>query len=341
MSYFDIEALSYSSLRALSVGPAYFKYQQEQDSEEKDHLIIGSAVDIMLTENNKFWEYYYLEFEEFDSELPQPQMLKFIDYLVHNENCGEITGNCYEEAYEYAGINKKKLETIISEFKDKYQPYYQYLIKKNIYNVNNKDKQLLTNNQYKIVDSIVNSLRNNQFTKKYFEEYFESSKERFTQLEIYWELKDLKCKSKLDLVFVNHNTKEIQPMDLKTTGNSVFSFDSSSLRWRYDLQAAWYSMALYWLINYSNDEYWSKLKSYKLLNFKFIVESTKNPGTPLIYSCSDKFLNMATSGFRKDGKWYKGIEELVEDYKWYVDKNSWSYNREIIENNGEIELRYD
>ena len=48
MSYFDIEALSYSSLRALSVGPAYFKYQQEQDSEEKDHLIIGSAVDIML-----------------------------------------------------------------------------------------------------------------------------------------------------------------------------------------------------------------------------------------------------------------------------------------------------
>ena len=102
------------------------------------------------------------------------------------------------------------------------------------------EEQLLNNTQYKVITSVVNSLRNNQFTKKYFEEYFESSKERFTQLEIYWELKDLKCKSKLDLVFVNHDTKEIQPMDLKTTGNSVFSFDSSSLRWRYDIKTYLY-----------------------------------------------------------------------------------------------------
>ena len=50
---------------------------------------------------------------------------------------------------------------------------------------------------------------------------------------------------------------------------------------------------------------------------------------------------MGLKGFWNNGKKYKGVLELVDDYKWYLEKDSWSYNREIIENNGEIELRYD
>ncbi len=98
---------------------------------------------------------------------------------------------------------------------------------------------------------------------------------------------------------------------------------------------------MYWLINKSNDHNWTKFKHYKILPFKFIVESTKTVGFPLVFRCSEEFLNGGISGFKKDGKFYKGFIELIHDYKWYTENNSWTYNREIIEKNGEIELTYD
>ncbi len=341
MSYFNISALSYSSLRAFSIGPAYYKFQQEQESEEKEHFIIGSGVDIMLTESDKFWDYYYLEFSEKCDTIPTGQMLTFIDYITHNVDCGQISGDCYEEAYNYAGFKQKKLETVIEDFK-KYDSYYKWCLSKVNHTNNNKDKQVLTNTQYQLITKICNSLRTNEFTKKYFENSTGKNIEIFNQLEIYWEYKQVKCKSKLDLVIVDHDSKLIQLIDLKTTGNSVFSFNSSSFKWRYDMQVAFYTLALYWLINQSTDEQWNRFKEYKFQLPKFIVESTKSPGMPLIYTCSDRLMqNALYNGFVKDGKYYKGIDQLVDDYKWHVENNSWSYSREIIENNGEIELKYD
>jgi hypothetical protein len=331
--YFKNDSISYSKLRALSVGPAYYKSQMEQDSEEKEHFIIGSAVDILLTESDKFWDYYYLEFDKFDEDLPSPQMLKFIDYLVHNENCGEITQDCYKEAFEYAGIKQKKLDTVIKEFSDKYMNYYNYLIKKNIFNINNEGKQLLTVSQYDLVKNITNSLQNNRFTSKYFNTDF-SNLEIHNQLEIYWEYDNIKCKSKLDKVIINHVDKTIMLIDLKTTGKSTFSFESSLYQYRYDIQAAFYGLAFTWLVK----NQWVYLKDYTISGFYFIVESTKTIGFPLIYKCSDNLLNNALHGYYKNDKYYKGIIQLISDYKWYMDNNEWSYDKNIIENEGIIEL---
>lgn len=338
MNYYEVDALSYSSLRALSIGPAYFKSQQDQESEGKEHFIIGSAVDCLLTEPDKFWEFYTLDFNEGCDKIPNGQMLKFIDYITMNEDCGQISGDCYQEAYEYAGFKQKKLETVITEYKEEYKEYNEWLINRKKFYDENKNKTIIRPEIYSLVHKIADSLRINEFTRKYFENSTGKNIEVHNQLEIYWELKGLKCKSKLDLVIVDHENKEISINDLKTTGNSVFSFKSSVFKWNYDYQAAFYSSALYWLINKSNDEYWSKFKEYKILPFKFIVESTKNPGMPLIYKCSEKLLNNALTGYIREDRYYKGINELIDDYKWYVETNNWSYSKEIIENCGEIEI---
>ena len=341
MNYFEVDALSYSSLRALSIGPAYYKSQQEKESEEKEHFIIGSAVDCLLTEPDKFWEFYTLDFNEGCDKIQSGQMLKFIDYITMNEDCGKISGDCYQEAYEYAGFKQKKLETVIKEYKEDYKEYNQWLINRHNFYKENKDKTILRLEQYNLIQSITESLRNNEFTRKYFENSTGKNIEVFNQLEIYWELKGLKCKSKLDKVIIDNDDKTISIIDLKTTGNSTFSFDSSVFKWRYDIQACFYSMALYWLINESNDKYWNSLQSYKFEPFRFIVESTKIQGFPLVYKCSEKFLDNALDGYYKDKKHYIGIAQLIEDYKWYKETNNWTYNREIIENHGEVELSYE
>lgn len=331
--YFKNGSLSYSALRALSIGPAYYKFQQQQEDEEKDHFIIGSAVDILLTEADKFWDYYYLEFDKFNDEIPAPQMLRFIDYLVHNENCGKITNDCYQEAFEYAKFKQKKLSTVIEDF-NKYRNYYDYLIKKNIHNINNENKQILTLTQYDLVTSISNSLKNNRFTSKYFNTDFNNNLEIHNQLEIYWEYDNVKCKSKLDKVIIDHYNKTITLIDLKTTGKSTFSFETSLYQYRYDIQAAFYSMAFAWLIK--NE--WKHLNNYTILGFYFIVESTKSVGYPLIYKCSDKLLNNALEGYYLNNRLYKGIVKLIEDYKWYISNNEWMYDRDVIEKDGIITI---
>jgi len=341
-NYFDDNSISYSMLRNLSVSPSYFKRIQEEEQEDKLHFLIGSCVDILITEPDKFWEKYALEFQEVCEKVPTGQMKEFTDTFyelskIHEDEVAE------KLAYDSVGFKRKgdTFEAVIIKFVETCSEYDDWLYRKGQYEEVNQNKQLISNTQYSLITKIVESLKTNRFTRKYFEGTIGTKTDKHLQLEIYWDYKGEKCKSKLDLVVVDHENKEIHPIDIKTTGNSVFSFDSSALKWRYDLQSSFYSSALYWLINKSNDEYWNKLKDYRILPFKFIVESTKYPGMPLMYECSEKFLKGGIDGFDYQGRWYKGFIELINDYKWYRDNNSWDYSKDIIEKEGIIKLSYD
>jgi len=332
-NYFDDNSISYSKLRNLSVGPAYFKKIQEEEQEDKEHFIIGSCVDILLTEPDKFWEKYALEFQEVCEKVPTPQIRDYGGFLY--------AGLSEEEAFERTNFKREKLESVKEKFDKEAKEWFEWIKKKGEYEKSNVNKQVISTSQYSLITRIVESLKTNRFTRKYFEGTIGTKTDKHLQLEIYWEYKDEKCKSKLDLVVVDHENREIHPIDIKTTGNSVFSFDSSALKWRYDLQSSFYSSALYWLINKSNDEYWNKLKDYRILPFKFILESSKYPGMPLLYECSEKFLKGGIDGFDYQGRWYKGFIELINDYKWYRDNNSWDYPKDIIEKEGIISLKID
>jgi len=340
-NYFDDNSISYSMLRNLSVSPLYFKRIQEEEQEDKLHFLIGSCVDILLTEPDKFWEKYALEFQEVCEKVPTGQVKEYAEAIFElfpNILVGE---DILQKAYDKVGIKKQSLDNFHAKYKLEGEKYYDWLVSKRDYLTTIGDKQTITNSQYSLITKIVESLKTNRFTRKYFEGTIGTKTDKHLQLEIYWEYKGEKCKSKLDLVIVDHENKEIHPIDIKTTGNSVFSFDSSALKWRYDLQSSFYSSALYWLINKSNDEYWNKLKDYRILPFKFIVESTKYPGMPLMYECSEKFLKGGIDGFDYQGRWYKGFIELINDYKWYRDNNEWSYPKDIIEKEGIISLKID
>lgn len=338
-NYYKNDAISYSMLRNLSVNPAYFKKIQEEEQEDKEHFTIGSGVDILLTEPDKFWEKYALEFQEVCEKAPTGQMKEYCENLLDLTILE--TDEPQRGAYNNVGFKQTSFDKVLERFEKEGKEYYNWLVNKRLYNLSIENKQILTNSQYDLITKIVESLKTNRFTRKYFENTIGTKIDKHLQLEIYWEYKGEKCKSKLDLVIVDHENKEIHPIDIKTTGNSVFSFDSSSLKWSYFLQASFYSSALYWLINKSNDEYWNKLKGYTIKPFKFIVESSKYPGMPLVYECSDKFLKGGMDGFYHQNRWYKGFVELIDEYLWYKSNNEWTYPKSIIENNGIIELKLD
>ena len=115
-------------------------------------------------------------------------------------------------------------------------------------------------------------------------------------------------------------------------------------------QAAFYTEALYYFKE-RDEPNW---KDYKILPFKFIVESTVNPGNPLIFTCSDELLKIGREG-RVDEyvrifnvfdhrheklSEIKGFQQLIEDYKWYME-NEFEKNKKIVESQGEFQLDWN
>ena len=114
-------------------------------------------------------------------------------------------------------------------------------------------------------------------------------------------------------------------------------------------QAAFYTEALYYFKE-RDEPNW---KDYKILPFKFIVESTINPGNPLVFTCSDELLDIGKNGrqpYKLCDKPYvstymkfdeiKGFHQLIEDYKWYME-NEFEKNRRIVEAQGEFQLDWN
>ena len=101
--------------------------------------------------------------------------------------------------------------------------------------------------------------------------------------------------------------------------------------------------------------------TYKILPFKFIVESTVNPGNPLVFTCSNGLLRIGQYGAPKTDIYgkinsseyehmseyksmstseIKGFHQLIEDYKWYME-NEFEKSRKIVEAQGEFQLDWN
>ena len=96
---------------------------------------------------------------------------------------------------------------------------------------------------------------------------------------------------------------------------------------------------------------------YEILPFKFIVESTTNPGNPLVFTCSESLLHMGQFGreaydicdkpyvsheyisYMRFDK-IKGFHQLIDDYKWYME-NEFEKSRRIVESQGEFQLDWN
>ena len=98
-------------------------------------------------------------------------------------------------------------------------------------------------------------------------------------------------------------------------------------------------------------------ETYEILPFKFIVESTIEPGTPLVFTCSDNLLQIGKYGrlpYKLCDKPYvfseyitymkfdeiKGFHQLIDDYKWYLE-NGFEKSRKVVEAQDEFNLDWE
>lgn len=312
--------LSFSRLKNLQIGPAYFKKMLNAEEKDSESLLLGGIIDCLLTTPEKFSERYLLA----SAEKPTAMMWELTSTYLRLEKDYPGDPSNFEKSYVKSGF-KGDIESIQKRFDKEGKSYFEEQL------TATKDKKLLyTNDLMSKAEAVVTSLLTNSYTNHYFK--INDKEELFTQLEINWKINNIDFKAILDMVKIYHDRKEIDLIDVKTTGYSVDTFENSIDQYQYWLQMVIYGLALFNYLKEKNSE----LLNYKL-NFKWMVESTVYPGTPVIYKMKESDWDKGLrGGFNKKGEKVKGLVELIADLIWYQTNNSWTYRREVIENNGEI-----
>lgn len=322
-NYFKVDAISQSGLTNFSYGPQYYRSKQTQEFQDSEALKIGSLVDDLLSNTSE----EVIKDKYIVANIPKPtgQLGEFTDELAWLYRIDNSIIDCYQLAYDKVGFKRDSLEKVILRFEKEGNDYYQFLI-------NSKGKIVLSQEEYEKAYRVYNSLITNSFTLKYLTLPPNIISKK--QLEIYWECLGYPCKAKPDEVQYDVNNGIYHIIDYKTTGFHVNEFPKSFLKFRYDLQAAFYKDAM----DYYHENN-SELKPYTFGSFTFIVESTKYTGTPVIYRCTEQDLYCGKyGGIGKDGKEYKGYMTLLKELIWHMQHDEWNYAKEVIENNGVIDI---
>lgn len=341
--YYKDPSLNQSRLKTLLKGMESFKNANSSSElyfEENESFLIGSAVDALLTGTAEdFNDTYYVPE---NGQKPSDTVMSIINQVydetkrlgVLPENVGSLSlyvGYVIQSCIKHDYYSTYKDETRIKKIID--CEYYWESLKKA------EGKTVLSQEQYDKVKGIVDSLKASPFTSKYFTEG--SDRRVYYQKPLYFTHRGVKCKALPDMIICyleNGIVTSIEIIDIKTMAGYTTNFPLSLRKYRYDIQAAWYSMALLYnlkLFGIVNDNH------VKILPFKFIVESTTNIGNPVLFGLTKDLITIGRMGraeLRANSILVKtkirGFESLIDEYLYYEKhglERPMSINTEVVE----------
>jgi hypothetical protein len=364
LEYYESSALGQSKLKRL-LGDLGSFHKVEDSSAE--HFVIGSAVDCILTNSREAFkeEYYTSEVEKLPSEtvvsiLQSVHEDLLQDYAEHLEVIiGQENPEPVTPFIDFVGDLKDHPSYILDACdKAEWQPRWGADAKlKNIIEPGTEyfmdlckafGKRVISKSQANIIDAIVASLQNSPRTAYFFSRHFFEALPNITiyyQFPIYFEYRGIQCKALLDMVIVERDDEgkilSITGIDLKTMNGNTYYFPSSIKARRYDIQAAWYTLALH-------SHFAVPDGSDVIKPFQFVVESTTYQGKPLNFIVAKSLLDMGRFGrraislhetdmFNGDGmasaiiqQQVLGFEQLLDLYI-YHSENGFNEEREIQE----------
>ena len=191
-----------------------------------------------------------------------------------------------------------------------------------------KNKILITTKELVLAEELRDTIIMSKNTKFLFNEKYKL----ITQQKFEFIYKNFKLRGILDFILVDHKTKEVDFIDLKTGKNSLLEFPSSYIKWRYYLQECIYRKAFEQIMKELS------LEGYKLKSFKFLYIS-RYEKIPFIFNISNKWSKAAIKGFKTEaGFKYKGLDELLDEIKWHLTNKVFDMPKAIYEANGTMTL---
>jgi len=135
----------------------------------------------------------------------------------------------------------------------------------------------------------------------------------------------LPCKSLIDRLIINHETKTITLIDIKTT-ISVSNFKKSFEEYDYGMQCAFYWSAIYW---YLANELKINPEEYAAETYIVAIENGSNQVR--VFDVPNDIMYQKTAN----------IEQTLTDIDWHFENNLWDFTKEYYEGDGVESLLYD
>lgn len=354
VNYRALEALNASMIKLFDTDPVkffeQFKKGKRKKSVKNTSTIIGDLVDFYLLDckgdQEEFEKRLDEKFAMFEDNKGTGQAFILADEIFDiaqqkvDEN-GVVTStfeSMFSDAFKtvqaagkYSGKTEEKA---LEDFNNKALYYYEFL-------VDNMDKTVIDESLIAKAKKVSDLLQYDEFTENIFKEDT-SNIEMFPKFVIEWKYSTLSgrvidCKSEVDLIKIDHSKKVIYPMDLKTTYDNE-NFEYAYLKYRYDLQAAFYTLAI---------DYWSKqegMGDYEIMPMEFIVgDTSSNNRRPIRVILTADDIKNSLYGYSIRGNEYKGVKTLIEEIAWADENDIWNVSKQVIDNKGimKLNLKYD
>ena len=352
VDYKTISALNQSTLKQILVSPKSYVEAKERQlarvESTEQHFVFGSLVDMMLTESKEDFDKKYAVIPDdvgvtevvgrivkgiYESAIAEDKIydadIKYTPTSLEDYP-EQILKHCNYELYQ----SRWKDETRINKIVEQGSKYFDILKKCGT-------KTIITESEYAKAVNCVMALRSDKYTSKYCQKKSNDPNiEIIDKHVIVFDYQGLEFKGELDRVIVNHKDKTITPIDFKTTSKSVLNFEKSFWHFRYDFQAAVYTLGLSLdksdrLKSYYEDGYSSKPMLY------IVVETfLKNP--PMVFEISKTAINTGLYGnVNKVPKLKENLEgfyQAIKRFKYATENDAWDYPMEY-DTNGKTTIR--
>ena len=332
--YRALPHLSYSRLAGLDYDPSSLN---DSTFKKTKSLIYGSAVDCLLFDGQEIFKknFAILDYNG-PTDIIQAVVDEVYDDYINNKDSWFFDENATLKTLkdnvlstarklDYGGKNWKD-DTIINKIVSEGSDYFDFLKE-------NTGKTMIDAWMYERAINSVYVLQTHEFSKDYIIPKNKDIEIHY-QFPIIWKYQGHDCKSLLDILYIDHKNKVIIPVDLKTSYDDVLMFPKSYIKWKYYIQASFYTKA----VSYLKLEY-PHLFDYKIDNFRFMVISSNDSSRPIIWMTNQKDIMCGEfGGTLRNGETVTGYKELINAYEWHTNENLYKYPKKVYDKKGHLDL---
>ena len=296
---------SYSSLNKLLFSPKLFYKDyilKERELKTDKHLIEGKLLHLLLLQPEKLNE----QFSIVPSKIPSDNVRKILNDLKkhNNPNMSELDDEIlksleYHNLYQSFKDDSKKLDKIQTV---ENAQYFHFLLE--------EGKDIIDNDMLTKATERVELIKQNKDVMSLMDfqvtDFEMDPVEIFNEKYLECDLKNYKfgLKGIVDKYIIDHENKEINIIDLKTTSKGLEKFAETVDYYNYWMQAVIYSI----LVNKNCD---NKVADYKI-NFNFVVIDNYDQ----IYVFKVLLETMSN--------WYNAFEEILKQANYHYDKRDYT-----------------
>jgi len=196
--------------------------------------------------------------------------------------------------------------------------------------IENYGKVILSEEEGDIIVKVVNSFKSHPHTSRFFLE--EEGVDIVYQMPLFFDYEGVACKILPDMMRIDHNARKVYPFDFKTHGGDILSFILALRARRYDIQGSFYNYGIWKNLATISNLIGKDIEGYRMASFAFLCESTKYPGTPMVFVMTD---DMMTQGVSGDGKKLMGWNQAMARYNLWR-RHEFSLENRFAETNGVV-----